>query len=719
MSVEIRCPKCEANVPVEPGRGAVPCPSCGAAIDRPSPELLTTLPDDPTRPIRAMGQAEPPASGLFAGRYRFLKLLGEGGMGRVELHLDTWMNRKVALKVPNARAVVKPRARQRFLREVQTLVKVRNPNVCHVLDVNVAHDPIFFTMEYLEGESLDQVLDRRGALPPAEAAELVRAVALALADTHDKQVVHRDLKPSNILMVDGRPILIDFGLALDLDDRSVANTGALRGTIQYMSPEQARGDNAGVGPASDIFSLGIILQQLLTGELPFQADSHVGILSQIMMFDPEPPSKVRPGLDPRFDAICARAMDKEIGKRYATMREFADALGAILGPPAKAAPVDPSTWSSIPIEVDPGPPAGRTFPRRLLAVAAVAVILVAMVGIYALRRGPSQHDPGPDPGPVAVKKPDPVPPGKSKTFADSIGLVMVDVPAGSFWMGASDATLGEVIRKFDQADHPRFDSVQPRHKVEITRPFAISAYETTVGQFQAFVDDANYRTEGERSAEGGWGVDQAKKTMAQSPRYTWKRPGFPVGEKYPVCIVSWNDATAFCRWLTRKSRGEGVVYRLPTEAEWEYACRAGEKEEQFYSFGNAPRDLSKYGNYALQKMEDAGRTKVSKKASGLGFDGFLYTAPVGSLRPNAWGLYDMHGNVMEWCSDLFDATYYQVSPAKDPRGPDSIPGEPRRVLRGGAWSQPLMVQGSASRISAEQYDRSANKGFRVVRVKRE
>lgn len=717
MRVEIQCRRCGKRAQVEAGHGVVPCPGCGADLDR--PELLTTLPDDPTRPIRPAGQPDGFDPSLFAGRYQFLKLLGEGGMGRVELHLDTWMNRKVALKVPNARAVVKPKARERFLREVQTLVKVRNENVCHVLDVSVTHDPIFFTMEYLEGEPLDAVLDRRGALPPAEAAGLVRTVALALADTHDKQVVHRDLKPSNILMVENRPILIDFGLALDLDDRSVANAGSLKGTIQYMSPEQAKGENDAVGPASDIFSLGIILYQLLTGELPFQADSHVGILSQIMMLEPEPPSKVKPGLDPRFDAICSRAMSKEIGKRFATMREFADALGAILGPPAKAAPVDPSTWSSIPIEVDPEPTRSRV-PAWVYGLVG-ALALAVTIGLVFLRRGAEPTPPVPPPVPgadrIVTPRPDPAPAGKGKSFGDSIGLVMVDIPAGSFEMGITDARAASLNLNLEQSDKSRIASARPSHKVEITKPFAMSAYETTVGQFQAFVDDAKYRTEGERSAEGGWGLDQGKRAIVQAPRFTWKRPGFPTGEKYPVCVVSWNDAVAFCKWLTEKSAGEGVIYRLPTEAEWEYACRAGTTTP--YSFGEDARELSKYGNYALQKLEDVGRTKVSKKASSLGFDGFLHTAPVGSLRPNPWGLYDMHGNVMEWCQDLFDATYYEISPAKDPQGPESVPGEPRRVLRGGSWSQPLPALASATRMSAEQDDRSATKGFRVVRVRKE
>jgi formylglycine-generating enzyme required for sulfatase activity len=192
----------------------------------------------------------------------------------------------------------------------------------------------------------------------------------------------------------------------------------------------------------------------------------------------------------------------------------------------------------------------------------------------------------------------------------------------------------------------------------------LGVYEVTRGQFRRFVDQAGYRTEAEKDGKGGVGWNRQEKKFEQNPRYTWRNPGFEQADDHPVVIVSWNDAVAFAEWLSRK---EGKTYRLPTEAEWEYACRASTTTR--YVCGDDPKGLAEVGNMA----DGAAKAKQ---------DGFMYTTPVGRYRPNAWGLCDMHGNVCEWCWDRYGNDFYKSSPVDDPAG---LLEAADRVIRGGGW----------------------------------
>ncbi len=243
--------------------------------------------------------------------------------------------------------------------------------------------------------------------------------------------------------------------------------------------------------------------------------------------------------------------------------------------------------------------------------------------------------------------------------------------------------------------------------MRITRPFYLSITEVTRGQFRRFVDDAGYQTEGERDGKGGWGWNEDAKKFEQNPRYNWQNAGFEQTDEHPVVNVSWNDARAFIDWLNRKE-GQGEVYRLPTEAEWEYACRAGTKTRYFC--GDDPEGLAAVGNVpdgTAREMHPDWTWAIAAR------DGYVYTAPVGRFQPNAWGLYDMHGNVWEWCSDGYDKEYYKQSPKDDPRG---VEGASFRVLRGGCWDfNPRYVR-SANRLRYSPDDRYYDLGFRLARV---
>ncbi len=187
--------------------------------------------------------------------------------------------------------------------------------------------------------------------------------------------------------------------------------------------------------------------------------------------------------------------------------------------------------------------------------------------------------------------------------------------------------------------------------------------------------------------------------------YSWRNPGFEQTDEHPVVCVSWNDAVAFCEWLSRK---EGKSYRLPTEAEWEYACRAGTSTR--YWCGDDQEKLAEVANVAdataKAKFPD---WKFSISAS----DGYVFTSPVGSFRPNPFGLYDMHGNALQWCADWYDKKYYEKSSADDPTGPSSGSS---RVLRGGSWSDGPGDVRSAFRLWCSPDGRDFGTGFRVSRT---
>jgi predicted Ser/Thr protein kinase len=290
------------------------------------PELLETgiTPLGPNESTPSVSPAGRPALPEQFGRYRIVRPLGRGGMGSVFLARDTELDRLVALKVPHFRAD-DPDAAERFAREARAAATIDHPNVCRVYDVGRIDGTPFLTMTYIEGRTLaDQV--RAAQLEPRRAVEVVRDAARGMAAAHSHGVVHRDLKPGNILMApNGRPVVTDFGLARRAaDDVRLTSSGVVMGTPLYMSPEQVVGDTDRVGPASDVYALGVVLYELLAGRPPFgmdRADVMAGTLSK----DPLPPSALRPGLDPRFDDVVLRAMAKRPEDRP-SMAQFADAL---------------------------------------------------------------------------------------------------------------------------------------------------------------------------------------------------------------------------------------------------------------------------------------------------------------------------------------------------------------------------------------------------------
>ena len=237
------------------------------------------------------------------------------------------------------------------------------------------------------------------------------------------------------------------------------------------------------------------------------------------------------------------------------------------------------------------------------------------------------------------------------------------IPAGDFMMGSSEGEAGAQPNE------------HPRHQVQITRPFYLGTYSVTHGQFARFVAATNYKTDAEKDGQGGTGYTrEAKIPWDQRPEFTWRNTGYEQTDEHPVVNVSWNDAVAFCKWLSDQ---EGATYRLPTEAEWEYACRAGTTTAYF--FGDNPRDLALYANTANATAKQNLPTFHPTLDAPVGFE---FTVPVGSFRPNPLGLYDMLGNAWQWCADWYGSGYYLELQLTDPQGPAAGSGH---VMRGGSW----------------------------------
>jgi eukaryotic-like serine/threonine-protein kinase len=291
------------------------------AVDAQFDALFPTTGSCPTPPVPA--EAGPP---LFPG-FEVRELLGRGGMGVVYRAWDRRLNRDVAIKMLIAGAFARPEELERFLRGAEAEAGLRHPNVVQVYDVGDLDGRPYFTMEFVEGGSLAQRL-AAAPMPPAEAAVLVATLADAVQAAHDGGVVHRDLKPANVLLTaDGTPKVTDFGLARRLDDGAgLTQTGAALGTPSYMAPEQAQGKSDTVGPAADVYALGAILYESLTGRPPFRSGTAAETIRQVIDDEPVPPSRLNARVARDLETICLKCLSKEPGLRYLSAAALAEDL---------------------------------------------------------------------------------------------------------------------------------------------------------------------------------------------------------------------------------------------------------------------------------------------------------------------------------------------------------------------------------------------------------
>lgn len=722
-----------------------------------------------------MPDAREPAVGLQPGsrfgRYEIERLLGEGAMGAVFLAYDAALARRVALKVPKF-SPDDSDGRARFLREARSAAGLRHPNICPIHDVGEVDGTQFLTMAFIEGRSLADYITPGRVHPLRQIALLVRKLASALGDAHAAGIVHRDLKPANV-MVDGRgePVVMDFGLARSFrggtSEGRITQSGMVVGSPAYMSPEQVEGTTE-LGPASDIYSLGVIFYELLTGRLPFDGTLYA-IFSAIVNKPPEAPRDFRPDLDEELQAICLRMMAKRAEDRFGSMKDVAEALKRYLAAPpgrketalrqadvlkAAAERAAADDWDQL-LETLPAVdgPASRSRPRkagrslasrtdadrdrsrgrRAVVIALVTATLLAMLGTvsWLSRRGnrapsgsasaasnkspvdPAASDlqsadgvessavhvtakspnsiPEPSEAParpkntLAGEKPK-APPGQppaagsqepprakapfgsaqAKAHQDtwarhlsigasninSAGMTLVLIPPGEFLMGRLP---GESDRLPPNGLYQEPRATQ--HPVSLTKPFLLGTTEVTQRQWRDVVGTEPWKNQ----------------------------PRGAIGDDYPATYTTKASAIDFCRRLSQR---EGVSYRLPTEAEWEFACRAG--TDTIYFFGDTSGPLREYACAAIVQVNGL-QTVATRKA-------------------NPFGLFDMCGNVWEWVADgpqPFGAEA-AVDPLIDPSNRFS-------VIRGSCFRSIILREFSSG--ARHQWPGSLatdEKGFRVV-----
>src|SRR3954452_809700 len=265
------------------------------------------------------------AGTVLRGRYRLLDLLGEGGMAVVYRARDELLDRNVAVKILRTQFAADEDFVRRFRQEARSAAALSDPNIATIFDTGVDNGREFIVMQLVDGPDLERDLTERGSVPVAEALRIAIAVADALESAHRHGIVHRDIKPGNILLAsDGAVRVVDFGIARALGDSRTTALGLLLGSVQYCSPEQVLGEE--VGPASDVYSLGIVLYELLTGRRPFDGDSPAAVALERLRRQPPPPSTVAPDLPAGLDDIVMRALARNPRRRYPSARAFADAI---------------------------------------------------------------------------------------------------------------------------------------------------------------------------------------------------------------------------------------------------------------------------------------------------------------------------------------------------------------------------------------------------------
>ncbi len=617
------------------------------------------------------------------GRYRILKKLGQGGMGAVYLAHDTQLDRKVALKVPQFDRGASPQQLERFFREAKAAAAFDHPNLCPVYDAGTINGTHYLTMPFIEGKPLSDYARPDKPLAQQQAAKVVRKVALAVAEAHKRGVVHRDLKPANVMINQrGEPVVMDFGLArMDTGEAArLTGAGAILGTPSYMAPEQVRGEQDKIGPLCDVYALGVILFELLTGRRPFEGPT-TAVLARILIEPPPAIVSMRPDVDPKLAAVCERAMVKEPAERFASMEAFAKALTEYLAVPPSAAPPVPRPEKSVPPPLPPpsvhrrsvaptSPGSQLSFPveaptaakrvrerKRQWRVAAWAgaglIAVIVFIASFAYLAGGGRKSPG-----DGDKKANGSAPAEKKsaealpaTYKNRLGMEFVHVPKGKSWLGGGDGRPGD-------------------REIEIKEDFYLGKYEVTQGDWAKLM-----RSRPSHFGRAGGGAEAVKDIPDEEL------------EQFPVELVSWDEAQLFLAELNKRDQVEGWKYRLPTQVEWEYACRGGPMTDRLDS------TFSYYFERPTNQFlpAQANFEHADKRLN--------RTRKVGSYKPNRLGLFDMHGNVWEWCDDLF---------APNDNNPPWV--------RGGGWNNISGQMTATVRGAIPSSHRHSNQGLRVARV---
>jgi formylglycine-generating enzyme required for sulfatase activity/tRNA A-37 threonylcarbamoyl transferase component Bud32 len=628
------------------------------------------------------------------GPYTLVSKLGQGAFGIV------WLAQKQSAIATTQFALKLPRDQdidvEAFRQEATIWLQASgHPNVLPLIDADIYDGQVVIVSEYVNDGSLAGWLKQHGgkASSIATACEIIEGVLAGLAHLHERRIIHRDLKPENILLQRDNPRVADFGISRLL--RTTSQSTNVSGTLAYMAPEAFDGKR---NERTDIWAVGVIFYQLLGGSLPYEQQDMVSFIGAIMRQDPAPLPESVPEV---LRQVVMKALQREPSQRYQSAIEMRQELREaermlwlqereareapptltptlVNEPPATlvlpelqetimphtpatevehekenparivtptiAAP-PPTPPEPVSLETIKAPPPEPFTPketqtekaalptRRKLWIVAASVVVIAALALalattlwIVARKYAGQKTSG-----ASQSQPG------ASAAKNGVGMEMVLVPAGRFKMGSTNGQ----------------ESEKPVHDVTISQPFYMGKYEVTQAQWKAVMGS---------------------------------NPSNSKGDNLPVEHVSWDDVIAFIVRLNAQK--DGYSYRLPSEAEWEYACRAGTTRE----YAGDLDSMAWYDKNSDNKTRD-----------------------VGTKLPNAFGLFDMHGNVWEWCQDWYHDSY-NGAPA-DGSAWQSGGEQKDRVLRGGSWNVDASVLRSAARVRNTPDVRFNNLGFRVVGVR--
>ncbi|MBN1552821.1 SUMF1/EgtB/PvdO family nonheme iron enzyme, partial [bacterium] len=587
---------------------------------------------------------------------------------------------------------------KRFREEMQAMSKLKHPNIVDIYDYEEAYETYFIIMEVVVGRSLDTMIKETGVLDIDTSVSIIRQVLKALQCAHSKGIFHRDIKPNNIMINDaGLVKVLDFGISKIIGGENLTQTGFMVGTPQYISPEQAKGEP--ITAASDLYSVSVVLFEMLTGEPPFKAETPVALAMAHIKDTPTKPKKINPNVTSAMDRFIMRGLEKNPSKRFASAEEMLSELDRIC--PAEKDFSEKTPRTLQPVISKPGKdqkerlfsddssqetilredidvhsdktlmqPSYVPFIQRwILNIKSMSyprmigyfIFLTIIAGILWLSLTSSgrsvfldsYHSVAAMFAEEEIVEAEPetryfaIPENVPKAYGNVFGITFEVIGAGEFTMGAKPGSTGALD-----------DS--PDHKVYLDT-FLISHYEITNKEYAMFIQDTGY----------------------PAPPY-WNNGTYPAGKQNrPVVQVSWFDAKAYCNWLSQKT---GLSFRLPTEAEWERAANAGK-----FPWGDRWR---------------TGAANVLENGTDEPVD-------IGSFDSDKslTGVYDMGGNIREWTQDYYSMSEYAVSKYRNPSGPNN--GN-KRVVRGGAFNLTFKESRVTRRNSADPRSQRENLGFRIV-----
>lgn len=663
------------------------CAACGAALGG---IQTPKAPDDSDGwSFSPSARAERLIGRLVENKYRLDSILGTGGMGTVFCAMRVKLGDRVAIKILHPELTRDAEAAERFYREAQMAARVKHPNAINIFDVGVTDDDLhFIVMDFFDGDSLRQIIKRQDAPDLKFIATVAAQICSALDEAHRQGITHRDVKPDNVLVaqVFGRIQIkvLDFGIA-KLLDKSASNltmTGSVMGTPQYMSPEQCMGDE--LDHRADIYSVGVMLYEMLCGRVPFNAANPNTIAVQHVQKAP-PPMLECSVVTPEIERVVMRALEKNPDRRQQTAGNLAyeldlavsQSLGistpiTIDSVALKKAAIDlPKRAEAVPARATPAasavadtnanqptqvnriafesgrqtpfafapsgaqPKTARNIPVRAIAVTAAAMLILAGIGGGGwIFFGDSKKDGAAKNAGAANESKQNAAQAESKreTAASESGEETKEYNIKNSSPSAPPeappsmvyVSGGSFTMGGDRYVFDGKDFVSPPHEAAV-KPFFMDAYEVTCENYKKFIDATNY----------------------QSPK-GWSGNNFPVGKaRFPVTDVDWDAANAYAKWAGK---------RLPTEAEWEFAARG--TDGRLYSWG---------------KDWEAGMANAEKVNWGM--------VAVGSYKgASPFGIYDMVGNAWEWT-----ATTLEPYPNGTMPDIDAAKNIERKIIRGGSW----------------------------------